>query len=121
MDVFKGVQEALAEILDIEPEEIRPESYMIRELGVESIDLLELSVALDARFKVEIEDDRIYLKTIRLRLNEAKEEKKSPADYLAEKFPFLPRERIEEILSDLAGGPVLKVSDLTDYIAWQLG
>jgi len=120
-DVFKEIQESLAEILDIEPQEILPESYMARDLGAESIDLLELSVALDSRFKVEIDDNEIYLKTLRLYLNEAEESRTPAAGYLAEKFPSLAEERIAEILSDLEGGPVLKVKDLTGYILRQLG
>ena len=119
-DVFREIRESLAEILDIDPLEISPESYLVRDLGAESIDLLELSVAMDSRFKVEIDDNEIYLRTLRLYLNEAEESQKEAADYLARKFPSLSGERIGEILSDLERGPVLKVKDLTGYIVHQL-
>ena len=121
MEVFREIQESLAEILDLDPQEISPESYMVRELGAESIDLLELSVSLDTRFKVEINDDEIYLRTVRLTLNEAGANHESPVDYLVRRFPFLTEDRTAEILSDLENGPVLKVKDLTGYIIWQLG
>jgi acyl carrier protein len=120
-EIFEAIRDSLAEILDIEPLEIQPESYVVRDLGTESIDLLELSVALDSRFKVEIDDNEIYLKTLRLHLNEAEEKREPTADYLALKFPSLKKDRIAEILSDLEGGPVLKVKDLTGYIGLQLG
>jgi hypothetical protein len=39
--------------------------------------------------------------------------------YLLHKFPFLAEGRIEEILSDLEGGPTLKVEDLVSYVSWR--
>lgn len=121
MDTLSEITKSLGEILDIEIEEITPEAYVVRDLGAESIDLLELSVALNARFKVEVNEDEVFLRTFRVFLNKATEDRKNPADYLQAKFPFLGAGRIGEILSDLDGGPVLKVKDLTAYVSWRLG
>jgi acyl carrier protein len=121
MDTLSEITKSLGEILDIEMEEITPEAYVVRDLGAESIDLLELSVALNARFKVEVNEDEVFLRTFRVFLNKATEDRKNPADYLQAKFPFLGPGRIGEILSDLDGGPVLKVKDLTAYVSWRLG
>ncbi len=120
MDVLNEIKKALGEILDMEENEISPEAYMIRELGVESIDLLELAVALNETFEVEIDDDAVFLRALRSYLNEAKQHEKDPADYLEEKLPFLNQERITEILPDLKDGPVLKVKDIVSYIELQL-
>ena len=119
MDTLKEIKKILVEILDIEGHEIIPETYLIRELGAESIDLLELSVAINAGFNIEVNDDDIYLRTMRLHLQKAKEENKDAAGYLAERYPALTGSRIKEILEDLSGGPVLKVKDITSYIAWR--
>lgn len=119
MDIFGEIKEILTELLDIEPEEIEPESYVIRDLGAESIDLLELAVELNASFKIEIADDEVFLKKLRLYLTEVQETGADTVAYLGEKFPFLTRDRIKEILSDLEAGPVLKVKDLIDYVACQ--
>lgn len=119
MDTLTEIKNMLTEILDIEGREITPETYLIRELGAESIDLLELSVAINAGFNIEVNDDDIYLRTMRRHLHKAKEENKDAAVYLAEKYPALAGTRIKEILEDLSGGPVLKIKDITNYIIWQ--
>jgi len=119
MDIFGEIKEILTEILDIEDLAITENTYVIRELGAESIDLLELAVALNSRFNVDIKDDEIFLRTLRLYITEAKEHGKDIMQYLLHKFPFLAESRIEEILSDLEGGPVLKVEDLVSYVSWR--
>ncbi|MCK5784659.1 MAG: hypothetical protein KAH06_09430 [Desulfobacterales bacterium] len=120
MDTFTNIQEILSEILDIEPDEVSEDTYVIRDLGAESIDLLELAVALNTAFKSglksEIIDDEIFLRFLREYMTEADQAGKEHAGYLKEKYPFFSETRIDEMLSDLSSGPVLKVSDLIDYI-----
>jgi len=121
MDTLCEIRTSLGEILDIEAGEITPETYVVRDLGAESIDLLELSVALNSRFRVEVNEDEAFLRTLRVFLNEAKENEQDPLDYLQRKYPFLAEGRVGEILVDIDGGPVLKVKDLTAYVSWRLG
>ena len=118
MDIFGEIRESLTEILDIEAQEITPETYVVRDLDAESIDLLELSVALNSRFKVEVNDDEIYLKGLRSCMNGANGD---AGKRIVGEFPFLSHERAGEILTDLEGGPVLKVKDLISYVAWRIG
>jgi acyl carrier protein len=117
MDILEEITKILADILDIEGREITPETYLIRELGAESIDLLELSVAINARFQIEVNDDELFLRTMRLHLRTAAEEGKDAVAYLAEKYPALTVARVAEILADMGGGPVLRVKDIISYIA----
>ena len=120
MDVLKKITNALSDILDVDPSDIHPESYLIRDLEAESIDLLELAVTLNAEFKIDVDDDEIFLRTLRIYLeNPQKEHSGDTESYLMEKYPFLTRDRIKEILADLDHGPVLKVKDLVHYIAWK--
>lgn len=119
MNVLTKVIEALADILDVNPDEIQEESYLIRDLEAESIDLLELAVVLNSEFKIEVDDDEIFLKTLRIYLDEPKSSPEDMGEYLMEKYPYLTRERILEILKDLPDGPVLKVKDLVSYINWK--
>ena len=121
MDTLFEIRTSLGEILDIAAGEITPETYVVRDLGAESIDLLELSVALNARFKVEVNEDEVFLRTLRLFLNEAEKDEQDPLDYLQRKYPFLGEGRVGEILVDMDGGPVLKVKDLIAYVSWRLG
>ena len=119
MDIFGGIRESLTEILDIDAGEITPDTYVVRELDAESIDLLELSISLNSRFKVDVNDDEIYLKSLRVCLNGAGANGDAGKRIVSE-FPFLNGDRAGEILGDLAGGPVLKVKDLMSYISWRI-
>jgi len=121
MDTLFEIRTSLGEILDIAAGEITPETYVVRDLGAESIDLLELSVALNSRFRVEVNEDEVFLRTLRVFLNEAKENEQDPLDYLQRKYPFLGEGRVGELLVDIDGGPVLKVKDLIAYVSWRLG
>jgi acyl carrier protein len=122
MNIFPKIQEILTDILDIDPEDVAEDIYIIRDLGAESIDLLELAVSLDTAFKSdltsEIIDDDLFLRFLREYIIEADQAEKNRADYIRGKYPFLKTVRIEEILSDLDDGPALKVSDIVDYIFW---
>lgn len=120
MDIFDGIKETLAEILDIEDREITPDTYIIRELGAESIDLLELAVSLNAKFEIDVNDDEIFLKTLRLHMDEGLKQGKEAEGYLKEKFPSLKKGRLKEIIADLETGPALKVKDLISYIKRKL-
>jgi len=60
MNIFERVKQIVADILDIQEEEILSHTYLIRDLGAESIDLLELAVSLNAGFQIEIRDDDIF-------------------------------------------------------------
>ena len=115
-DIYKAISEILVEILDIDPVEVTPEAYLIRDLGVESIDLMELAVSLNERFQIEVDEDLIFLKFLRPVIEKANEEQKDTAAIVAEKFSFLNPDRILEVLDDLEDGPVLKVKDLMQYI-----
>ena len=109
MDIFEEIKNILTEILDLEGQAVTPESCLIRELGAESIDLLELAAALSARFRIEVNEKDIYLRGNGNRLQRAGKAS----------FPFLTDERLMEIAAT-PGGPVLKVKDLASYVAWQL-
>jgi acyl carrier protein len=60
MDIFAEIKKILMEILDLEGQSVTPESLLMQELGAESIDLLELAAALNARFKIEVREEDIF-------------------------------------------------------------
>ncbi|HVO67465.1 MAG TPA: phosphopantetheine-binding protein [Syntrophales bacterium] len=120
MDTFTEIKKILIELLDLNGGEITPETYLIKELGAESIDLLELAVAINSRFKIAIKDEEIFLTRFRLYLTEATQQGKDIGPYLACKYPFLTEDRISEIISNISEGPQLKIKDLMSYITYQL-
>ena len=117
--IFDKIQGTLADILDVEEDEITSETYLIRDLDVESIDLLELAVTLSSEFHIDVNDDEVFLKTLRVYLNNPPEGVSDLRSYLMEKYPYLTSERVDEILTDQTGGPVLKVKDIVNYVNWR--
>ncbi|MGD9209627.1 MAG: phosphopantetheine-binding protein [Desulfobacteraceae bacterium] len=115
--MFSSVSETLVDILDVAPEEITPDAYLIRDLGVESIDLMELAVSLNQQFNLEVDEELIFLKSLRSVVEKARERNADVSAAVAKEFFFLSSQRIAEILEDLANGPVLKVKDLIQYIS----
>jgi acyl carrier protein len=120
MDTFTEIKKILAELLDLEGGEITPETFLIKELGAESIDLLELAVAINSRFKIAVRDEDIFLTRFRLHINEATQQRKKIVSFLAVKYPHLTEDRITQIIAHIGEGPQLKIKDLISYIACQL-
>lgn len=120
MDTFNEIKKILVELLDLEDAEMTSETFLIQELGAESIDLLELAVAINSRFKISVKDDEIFLTRFRLYLKEAVQHGKDKTLYTAQKYPFLTEGRIVEIIEHISEGPQLKIKDLISYINYNI-
>ena len=116
MDNFKRVRNILTEILDLDEGDILQESYLVRELDAESIDLLEVALALSTEFAIEVRDDEIFLRHLRTLIADAKAEGVDPVARIVETLPHIPEKRAKEMVADLGDGPVLTVRDLVDYV-----
>ena len=116
MTIESTVMNLISEILDIDLEDITPESYVIRELNAESIDLLELGAELGSRFRVQISDDAVFFLKLREYAQKA-DAGNNLVDLITNAYPHLSEARINEIAKDMAGGPVLKVKDITAYMS----
>ena len=57
MSVEQKVKEIVAEQLSISSDEIKNESSFIDDLGADSLDTVELVMALEEEFNIEISDD----------------------------------------------------------------
>ncbi|MDD4504689.1 MAG: acyl carrier protein [Clostridiaceae bacterium] len=55
--IFEKVQEKVAEQLGVEAEEVLLESSFIDDLGADSLDIVELLMALEEEFDIEIPDE----------------------------------------------------------------
>ena len=58
MAVFEDVKEVVVEQLSVAEGEIKPESRFIEDLGADSLDVVELVMALEEKFDIEIPDDQ---------------------------------------------------------------
>ncbi len=57
MNLEERVKEIIAEQLGVEKEKITPESKFIEDLGADSLDVVELIMAFEEEFGIEIPDE----------------------------------------------------------------
>lgn len=57
MSIEDKVKRILAERLEIDPSEIRPDAQFVNDLGADSLDIVELLMSLEDEFDIEISDD----------------------------------------------------------------
>ncbi len=55
---FDDVKEVVVEQLNVGPDEVKEESKFIEDLGADSLDVVELVMALEDKFDIEIPDDQ---------------------------------------------------------------
>lgn len=56
---FERVQKIIVEQLGVEPEEVYMSSAFMEDLGADSIDVIELIMAFEEEFDIEIPDEKI--------------------------------------------------------------
>ncbi|MDZ8050711.1 acyl carrier protein [Nostoc sp. RF31YmG] len=56
-EVFERVKKVVAEQLGVEADTIRPQSTFIDDLGADSLDIVELVMAFEEEFDIEIPDE----------------------------------------------------------------
>jgi acyl carrier protein len=57
MVVQDKVRSIIAEQLGVKPEEVKPEASFVEDLGADSLDTVELVMALEEEFGIEIPDE----------------------------------------------------------------
>jgi acyl carrier protein len=56
-DTFEKVKKIAAEQLGVDESEVKPEANFVNDLGADSLDTVELVMALEEEFGIEIPDD----------------------------------------------------------------
>jgi len=76
MSIEEKVIEIIVEQLDVTREECVPEASFIEDLGADSLDLVELIMAMEENFGVEISDEELQkIRTIQDSINFIKKKK----------------------------------------------
>jgi len=58
MALFDEVKEVVVEQLNVSPDEVKEDSKFVEDLGADSLDVVELVMALEEKFDIEIPDDQ---------------------------------------------------------------
>lgn len=70
MDIFPRLRTIIAERLGIEETEIKEESDFIEDLGADSLDVVEMIMAIEEEFDIEVPDeDAEKIKTVKDAVN----------------------------------------------------
>ncbi len=56
-DTVRRVKDLIAESLGVNPSEVKPEASFIDDLGADSLDIVELVMAIEKEFGIEIPDE----------------------------------------------------------------
>ncbi len=56
-EIFQKVQKIVAEQLSVEATDVKPEAHFTNDLGADSLDTVELVMALEEEFDIEIPDE----------------------------------------------------------------
>jgi acyl carrier protein len=56
-EIFQKVQKIVAEQLSVDESEVKPEASFANDLGADSLDTVELVMALEEEFDIEIPDE----------------------------------------------------------------
>lgn len=57
--VFERVKKIITEQLGVDGKDIKLESSFIEDLGADSLDIVELVMAMESEFDIEIDDDEV--------------------------------------------------------------
>ena len=57
--MFEQLKDLLVEELQLDPDDIKPESELSSDLGINSIELADLVMLCEDKFNIEINDDNI--------------------------------------------------------------
>ena len=59
-DVFEKIRIILADILEMAPNEISRDSSLLDDLGIESVDLLNINLKIENAFHIQIQGDELW-------------------------------------------------------------
>ena len=64
-DAANGLREIMAARLGLPPEQLVPEARLVEDLGLDSLDAVELAISVERKFDIEVpEEELTKLKTV---------------------------------------------------------
>jgi acyl carrier protein len=78
VSTFDRVKKVVVEQLHVEPDEVTPEATFVEDLRADSLDMVELSMAFEEEFQIDIPDEEAEkIKTVQDAVNYIDENSKS--------------------------------------------
>lgn len=78
MSTFDRVKKVVVDQLNVDPEEVTPDASFVEDLRADSLDMVELSMAFEEEFQVDIPDeDAEKIKTVQDAVNYIEEKSKA--------------------------------------------
>lgn len=108
MNLFAEISSIVASELGSKPEDVKPESSLIRDLGATSIDFMSLIFALEDKFNIDLGESELG----EVRAGAFKPEQLIDGQYLAPELI----EKFSGWLPDIKGLSKVKPEDLAKYI-----
>lgn len=56
---FEKVCNSIAEVLNVDPGEIRPETTFLEDLGADSLDIYQIVMKIEDEFEIKIDEDDV--------------------------------------------------------------
>jgi acyl carrier protein len=123
-EVFERVSTTLVESLNVEPEEVTPESTLQGDLGAESIDFLDIIFRLERGFGIKIDKGELFPEAIFQGDPRLVQNGKVTPDGITELRTRLPFADVEKFAEDPQVGKISElftVEMITKYIEGKLG
>ncbi|HJA67845.1 acyl carrier protein [Lachnoclostridium sp. An169] len=54
---FEKLQEIIADVLNVQKDEIKPETTFVDDLGADSLDIFQIIMGIEEEFDIEIDND----------------------------------------------------------------
>ena len=54
---FEKLQDIIVDVLNVQKEEVKPETTFVDDLGADSLDIFQISMGLEEEFDIEIDND----------------------------------------------------------------
>lgn len=114
-EILENICDISAAIFECDPATLDAHTRLMVDLPCESIDLLEIGVSLNRRFKVAVNDEVVFLTSLRLHVAQAGNVEAK----LASVYPHLSPERLQVLAREAAlpnSSPQLCLGDIAAYI-----
>lgn len=116
--ILEGICGIAAEIFECPASSLNGNTRLFTDLPCESIDLLEIAARIAQDYRIQVDDDAVFLRSLRPYLEE-NEGQGDPAGLILKKYPWLGAERASRIASQIGDpSPLVTLGDVAAYTAW---